>query len=333
MEEFYNGILSDYTSAYRKHFSCQTALLRLVEDWKSSRDKKELVAVVSIDLSKAFDTIPHDLLLAKLKAYGMTKECYSFFQSYLRNRMQRVKIGDTFSEWTMVKRGVPQGSVLGPMFYNIFSSDLFHCIPSGKLHSYADDCQIYDSHMEPNELDKLIQNYVTSVNQWFRINGMISNPSKHQAMVLGNKLHHRFCADIWHFCGARNTKKLKDLNKSILRFILSEHNLSYSELLETISQVSLYNKRLASMLTTCYKCIHYERYPQYLKQILKRRSEYYSLRGTDIIDLPKVMTTKYGLHSFRYEAVKRWNSLPDSCRVQDTLRKSIKSISDINFEN
>ena len=218
-----------------------------------------------------------------------------------------------------------QGSVLGPMFYNIFSSDLFHCIPSGKLYSYTDDCQIYDSHMESNELDKLIQNYVTSVNQWFRINGMISNPSKHQAMVLGNKLHHRFsfptkdslelfgmtidqdlnfdkhivnickkvndqfnvmkrfsnlvskhtimlllyrnfivprlnyCADIWHFCGARNTKKLEDLNKRILRFILNEHNLSYSELLEITSQASLYNKRLASMLTTCYKCIHYER--------------------------------------------------------------------------
>ena len=107
-----------------------------------------------------------------------------------------------------------------------------------------------------------------------------------------------YCADIWHFCGARNTKKLEDLNKRILRFILNEHNLSYSELLETTSQVSLYNKRLASMLATCYKCIHYERYPKYLKQILNRRSRYYLLRGTDIIDSPKVMTTKYGLHSF-----------------------------------
>ena len=252
--------------------------------------------------------------------------------------------------------------------------------------------------MEPSELDKLIQNYVTSVNQWFRINGMKSNPSKHQAMVLGNKLHHRFsfptkdslelfgmaidqdlnfdkhiinickkvndqfnvmkrfsnhvskhtmlllyknfivprfnyCADIWHFCGARNTKKLEDLNKRILRFILNEHNLSYSELLETTSQVSLYNKRLASMLAMCYKCIYYERYPKYLKQILNRRSGYYLLRGRDIIDLPKFMTTKYGLPSFRYEAVKRWNSLPDSCTVQDNLRKFIKSIFDIHFEN
>ena len=381
MEEFYNEILSDYTSAYRKQFSCETALLRLVEDCKSSRDKKELVAVVSIDLSKAFDTIP----LAKLKAYGMTKECCGFFQSYLRNRMQRVKTGYTFSEWTMVKRGIPQGSVLGQCFIT-FSQVIFFTV------------YLLVSFIRMLMIAKYTNsNYVTSVNQWFGINGMISNPNKHQAMVLGNKLHYRFsfptkdslelfgmtidqdlnfdkhiinickkvndqfnvmkrfsnlvskhtmllfyrnfivprfnyCADIWHFCGARNTKKLEDLNKRTLRFILNEHNLSYSELLETTSQVSLYNKRLASMLTTCYKCIHYERYPKYLKQILNRRSGY-SLRGTDIIDLPKVMTTKYGLHSFQYEAVKRWNSFPDSCRVQDTLRKFIKSISDVNFEN
>ncbi len=98
MEEFYNEILSDYTYAYRKQFGCETALLKLV-DWKCSCDNKELVAVVSIDLSKAFDTISHDPLLAKLKAYGMTEECCNFFQSYLRNRMQCVKVGDTLFSW------------------------------------------------------------------------------------------------------------------------------------------------------------------------------------------------------------------------------------------
>ena len=66
---------------------------------------------------------------------------------------------------------------------------MFHSIPVSKLHSYADDSQIYDSH---KELDKLIQHHVTSVNQWFDINGMICNPTKHQAMVLGNKLHYEF---------------------------------------------------------------------------------------------------------------------------------------------
>ena len=298
----------------------------------------------------------------------------------------------------MVKRGVPQGSVLGPMLYNIFSNDLFESIPVGKLHSYADDSQIYDSHKEPKELDKLIQRHVTSVNQWFDINGMICNPTKHQAMVLGNKLHYEFsfptkdsldllgmtidqdlnfdkhitsickkvndqfnvmkrfsnlvsrhtmlvlyrnyivphfsyCAAVWHFCGARNSNKLEDLNKRVLRFILNEQNLSYSELLEKTGQVSLHNKRVGNMLITCYKCIHCERYPQYLKQMLNRRSAYYSLRGSDILDLPKVMTTKHGLHSFRYKVVKRWNGLPESCRVQDTLHNFIMSISHINFES
>ena len=70
-EEFYQGLLSDYISAYRRHHSCETSLLRLTENWKASRDRKELVAVVSMDLSKAFDTIPHALLLAKLSDYGL----------------------------------------------------------------------------------------------------------------------------------------------------------------------------------------------------------------------------------------------------------------------
>ena len=121
-------------------------------------------------------------------------------------------------------------------------------------------------------------------------------------------------------------------NFSMLWIVGHINSCSLCQKWETM-QVSLYNKQLASMLTTCYKCIHYERYPKYLKQILNRQSGYYLLRGMDIIDLPKVMTTKHGLHSFRYEAVKCWNSLPDSCRVQDTLQKFIKSISDINFEN
>lgn len=119
---------------------------------------------------------------------------------------------------------------------------------------------------------------------------------------------------------------MEDLNKRILGFILNEQNLGYSELLEIIGQVSLYNKRMSSMLAICYKCIHCEKYPQYLKQMLNTRSWSYSLRGTDILDLPKVMTTKHGFQSFQYDEVKRWNGLPESCRVQDILHKFWKLI-------
>ena len=76
------------------------------------RDDGQLVGIVSMDLSKAFDVIQHPLLLAKLKAYGLDKDSCALFRNYLSNRQKRVKIGDTFSSWESVKRGVPQGSVL-----------------------------------------------------------------------------------------------------------------------------------------------------------------------------------------------------------------------------
>ena len=111
----FNGILADNLSAYRKHHSCQTALLRLVEDWKDCLDKDLMVAVMSIDLSKAFDNLPHNLLLAKLNAYGLNKPACILLSNFLNGRQQRVKINDTFTPWMSLTRGVPQGSVLSPL--------------------------------------------------------------------------------------------------------------------------------------------------------------------------------------------------------------------------
>ena len=111
--------------AYRKKYGCDHILTRLIESWKESLDKDEYVGTVLMDLSKAFDCIPHALLICKLKAYGLSTAACSFISTYISGRFQRVKIENERSEWKPVKKGIPQGSCLGPILFNIFINDFY----------------------------------------------------------------------------------------------------------------------------------------------------------------------------------------------------------------
>ena len=97
MYEFYNGLLLDLVGAYRKVHSYETSLQRLTEDWRMMRDRGELVAVFSTDLSKAFDVIQYPLLLSRLRAYGVDDKRCALIRNYTSGRTQRIKVGDTFS--------------------------------------------------------------------------------------------------------------------------------------------------------------------------------------------------------------------------------------------
>ena len=181
---FMSDHISEKLGAYRKGHGCSQVLSLAVNSWKWSLDKNEYVGALLMDLSKAFDSIPHDLLLCKMYAYGFSKNACKFLFSYLCQRQQRVKIKSSRSEWKLMKRGIPQGSCLGPLLFNLFLSDVFASIKLCELFNYADDNTLSSS---SSDIDKVIENLLIDSNiiiQWFNQNFMKVNPQKFQLMLM-----------------------------------------------------------------------------------------------------------------------------------------------------
>ena len=184
IETFMNPMFNSHLGAYRKGHGCSQTLTLAVDEWKKALDRNQAVGMILMDLSKAFDAIPHNLLIAKMYAYGFSENACKFLLNYLTQRKQRVKIKDKRSQWNDVMRGIPQGSCLGPLLFNIFINDLFVKVEKSKLFNYADDNTLSYADSSYNTIMEVLVSDSKNAMTWFKENFMQANPSKFQVMFL-----------------------------------------------------------------------------------------------------------------------------------------------------
>ena len=178
---------SPLLGGFRKGYNTQHVLLNFLQTCKASLDDKELAGAILMDLSKAFDCINHDLLIAKLAAYGLSWDALKLIKSYLSKRKQRVKINGSYSSWRDVTIGVPQGSVLGPLLFNIFISDIFFFVNNTNICNYADDTIIYACNSDLNTIINRLEIDSAVLAKWFSENYMKLNEDKCHLMIFGIK--------------------------------------------------------------------------------------------------------------------------------------------------
>ena len=192
LSSFFEGKLSKFLCGFRKKYSSQHALLNLLNNWYSKLDASSKIGAVLMDLSKAYDTLPHDLLIAKLAAYGLDNKSLRFLLSYLTNRKQRVRVGSCLSDWLLILLGVPRGSILGPILFNIFLNDLLLFLEGYDVCNFADDNTIFVYGSTTNEISVKLEESCKLALNWFNKNSMVANPKNSRFYLLKNIKEIRF---------------------------------------------------------------------------------------------------------------------------------------------
>ena len=187
-----NKMHSKFQSAYRAYHSCETAMIKIVNDIQRSIHNNNAVALILLDSSAAFDTVDHDILLKKLSNTFLIKDkALEWIKSYLKNRTFSVRVNENVSQPKLLKYGVPQGSLLGPLFYILYTQELDNIISDHGLqgHMYADDCQIYIAFntQSATQAEHKIEACLSNIKEWMNHNFLKLNPNKTNFIILNSK--------------------------------------------------------------------------------------------------------------------------------------------------
>ena len=217
-----NKILHDSQYGFRKGKSCEIALNTMLDQWREKIDKGSLVASIFLDLSKAFDTVDHNLLIKKLELYNFCNKTIKLVANYLSNRTIKIKIDQVMSKSEILDVGIPQGSVLGPLLFIIFINDLCYLPLNSNLTIFADDTTVYNDNKILSELMDIISRDLELIHEWLCNNRLILNLKKTHAMLLGKK---NTDGSLYISCG---NEKIKFISEIKLLGIIIDNKLNFS---------------------------------------------------------------------------------------------------------
>ena len=183
-----HGILSNNQYGFRPNHSTINAVTHFMSDIMSATEKDQATIAVLLDLSKAFDTMDHNILLNKLEFYGIRGVALDWFRSYLHDRVQYMFLKDANSDHLSITCGVPQGSVLGPLLFIIYTNDLPTCLLNSRCILFADDTTVYKSSSNIRQLITSMETDLASLHDWFCANKLSLNVTKTNFMIFPPKL-------------------------------------------------------------------------------------------------------------------------------------------------
>ena len=184
--------MAEQQYGFRAQHSTEYAAMKLFDHISKEMDSGNTPTALYIDLSKAFDTLSFDIILQKLKYYGVMGTELRLLTDYLTNRKQYVVFNNHCSDITDIINGVPQGSILGPLLFSIHINDLIRTSNICKFIMYADDTTIYFSleDFDPDNVSNEINNEVEKITKWLQINKLSLNTQKTKLMVFHRKQKH-----------------------------------------------------------------------------------------------------------------------------------------------
>lgn len=251
------NILPDMQSGFRGEHGTSTALAHVTDEIIQASDSGNGSILTLLDFSRAFDCINTELLLAKMSHYGLSKSTCEWFGSYLSNRSQFVQVTDdegnqVNSSVKHVTRGCPQGSILSPLIFVLYTADLIGCITFCKVHLYADDTQVYFS-FKPKDTSAAVEKInkdLDAISAWAQKNTLVLNPNKSKFMVLGTR--HQ-CESIIQMnpCIEINQQSIERVTKARNLGLVLDSELRYVEHINNIIRSAFFRLKVLYRIR-CY---------------------------------------------------------------------------------